>query len=482
MKEFLYRALNTAKLNGASYCDIRIIETTREWLKVKNGLVDNYSLSNDIGFGVRVIVNGAWGFASSSNLNYEEIDKITKYACQIAKASSLVRNKYIELAYEPPYQDVWQSFVMIDPFLVPFEKKLNLLLEIDKVLRKNDKIKLAESTLGFEKEVKYFANSEGSLIKQTIYVSGGGYSATAIEGSNVQRRSFPQSFEGQFSQGGWEIIEGLNLLENAEKIREEAISLLTAKDLEYGKRDLIIGGSQLALQIHESCGHPSELDRVLGMEENYAGSSFLKINIFKNFHYGSPIVNLVADSTLPNGLGTFGYDDDGVRAQRWFIVKDGLYQNYLTNRELCHIAGYQRSFGCNRADSFSSIPIIRMVNISLLPGDKEFEEIIQSTDDGVYVDGIKTWSIDQMRLNFQFTCEIGYIIKNGKIKEVVKNPTYQGITPEFWQSCDMIANEKYWTGWGVMNCGKGQPMQTMRMTHGAAPARFKNIVSGVSYK
>ncbi|MCX8058797.1 MAG: TldD/PmbA family protein [Spirochaetes bacterium] len=482
MKDYLYRALNLAKLNGASYADIRIIETTGEWIKVKNGLVDNYKYYTKLGFGVRVIVNGGWGFAASSVLNEEEIDRITKYACQIAKSSSYLRNKYVELAYEPPYNDVWQTLIQVDPFKVSFDKKLGLLLEVDKILRKDEKIKIAEGTLGFEKEIKYFANSEGSMIKQTFFVSGGGYSATAIEGGIVQRRSYPQSFEGQFCQGGWEIIEGLKFLENAERIREEAVSLLTAKDLPYGRRDLIIGGSQLALQIHESCGHPSELDRVLGMEENYAGSSFLKTNIFKNFHYGSNIVNIVADSTLPNGLGTFGYDDDGVRAQRWFLVKDGLYQNYLTNREFCHYAGYERSFGCNRADSFSSIPIIRMVNISLLPGDKEFDEIISATDDGVYVDGVKTWSIDQMRLNFQFTCEIGYVIKNGKIKEVVKNPTYQGITPEFWQSCDMIANENHWVGWGVMNCGKGQPAQIMRMTHGASPARFKNIISGVSYK
>lgn len=479
MKDFINKALNTAQLNGASYADIRIIETHKEDIYTKNGKLEQYSNSKTIGFGIRVIVNGAWGFASSSNMSLKEIEKISKKACAIAKASSLLKEKPINLAYEPVHNDTWQTPIILDPFKVPLNDKLNILFNVDKILRKKDEIKISEGFMKFIRETKYFSSTEGTNLKQTTYVSGGGFSATAIKDGQVQRRSFPQSFGGQYAQLGYEIIPSLQLEENAETIRDEAISLLDAKELTPEKRDLIICGSQLALQIHESCGHPSELDRVIGMEENFAGSSFLKLDKYKNFHYGSPIVNLVADSTLPTGLGTFGWDDDGVRARRFHIVKNGLYQHYLTNRELAHLIDDEVSYGCNRADSFSSIPIIRMINISLMPGDKDLEEIIESTENGVMVNGIKTWSIDQMRLNFQFTCEIGWIIKKGKVVDIVKNPTYQGITPEFWQSCDAIANEKYWVTWGVINCGKGQPMQIMRMSHGTAPARFKNIMTGI---
>lgn len=479
MFDLCNKVLNYAQLLGASYADIRVIIRDTETLYTKNGKLESYSLNKEEGYGVRVIVDNGWGFASISNLNPENIEKVVKKAVSIAKASSKVRREPIILAKEPAYQDIWTSNYLIDPFTVSFEKKLNTLLEIDEILRKEPDVKIAECEMRFRKEHKYFANTEGSRILQTTVVSGAGYEATAIDENDVQKRTFPMAFGGQYMQMGYELIEGLMLKENAARIASEAAALLKAKEIEPAKRDLIIGSEQLALQIHESCGHPSELDRVLGYEENYAGSSFITVDKYKNMHYGSHIVNLVADSTMPNGLGTFGYDDDGVKAQRYFIVKNGLYQNYFTNREFAPIIGDERSHGCNRADHFSSIPIIRMINLSLLPGDYELDEIISATEDGLFVDGVKTWSIDQMRLNFQFTCEIGYRIKNGKICEMVKNPTYQGITPYFWQSCDMIANEKYFKPCGVINCGKGQPGQVMMMTHGAAPARFRNVMTGI---
>ncbi|MFN3411884.1 MAG: TldD/PmbA family protein [Exilispira sp.] len=479
MFDLCYKVLNYAKLLGASYADIRVIIRDSEFLYTKNGKLEGYNFNKEEGYGVRVIVDNGWGFASISNLKNENIEKVVQKAISIAKASSKVRREPIILTKEPAYEDIWTSIYLIDPFTISFEKKLNTLLEIDEILRKEPLIKIAECEMRFRKEHKYFANTEGSKILQTTIVSGAGYEATAIDENDVQKRTFPMAFGGQYMQMGWELIEGLELKKNAPRIASEAAALLKAKEIEPAKRDLIIGSEQLALQIHESCGHPSELDRVLGYEENYAGSSFITVDKYKNMHYGSSIVNLVADSTLPNGLGTFGYDDDGVKAQRYYIVKNGLYQNYFTNREFAHIIGDEASHGCNRADHFSSIPIIRMINLSLLPGDHELDDIISATEDGLFVDGVKTWSIDQMRLNFQFTCEIGYRIKNGKLAEIVKNPTYQGITPQFWQSCDMIANEKYWKPCGVINCGKGQPGQVMMMTHGAAPARFKNVMTGI---
>ena len=479
MFDFCDKVLNYAELLGASYADIRIIIRDIESLYTKNGKLENYSINNIEGFGVRVICDNGWGFASSSNLDSSQIEKTVRKAVSIAKASSKVRKEPIILSKDPPFQDRWASTYLIDPFTVPFDNKLQTLLEIDEILRNEPSVKIAEGYMEFRREHKYFASSENARILQTTIVSGAGYSATAVGNEDVQTRSYPMSFGGQYMQMGWELVESLKLKENAQRVASEAAALLNAKEPEPKVRDLIIGGEQLSLQIHESCGHPSELDRVLGYEENYAGSSFITVDKYRNLHYGSHKVNIVADSTLPNGLGTFGYDDDGVRAQRFFVVKNGLYQNYLTNRELAYTINEDRSRGCSRADNFSSVPIIRMINLSLLPGDDKFEDIIAATEDGLYVDGIKTWSIDQMRLNFQFTCQIGYLIKNGKMIEMVKNPTYQGITPNFWQSCDMIASEEYWKPWGVINCGKGQPGQVMMMTHGAAPARFKNVMTGI---
>jgi TldD protein len=272
----------------------------------------------------------------------------------------------------------------------------------------------------------------------------------------------------------------LPLVQNAERIREEAVALLSAKQCPSGKKTLILGGSQLGLQIHESVGHATELDRVLGMEANYAGTSFATPEKLGNFTYGSPIVNLFCDSTMPGGLATVGFDDDGVRAQRWHLVKEGQFVGYQYNRELAHTIGKTRSSGNNRADGWNRIPIVRITNLSLEPGEWELDDMIASTDDGIFMETNKSWSIDQRRLNFQFGCEIGWEISHGKKGRMVKNPTYQSITPEFWKSCDAIGNQKHFVLWGVHNCGKGQPGQRAEMSHGAAPARFRQIEVGVA--
>ncbi len=333
---------------------------------------------------------------------------------KVAKASATLRKDGIRLAPEPVYNDIWTSPYLIDPFKVPLQDKLELLFEIDKTLRAEERIKVARASMSFWREHQWFANTEGSNIEQIFLRSGCGTSATAVQGSEVQTRSYPEAHGGQFSQMGYELINSLKLKENAERIREEAIALLSAPECPVGKKDLIIGGGQLALQIHESIGHPSELDRVMGMEANYAGRSFLTTDLYHDFHFGSQIVNIVADSTVPTGLATFGYDDDGVRAQRYHLIQNGLYKMYLTNRELAHIIGENRSKGCNRADGFDNIPMIRMINISLMPGKGNLDNLIADTKDGIYLENNKTWSIDQRRLNFQFTAEIGWEIKNGQ--------------------------------------------------------------------
>jgi len=479
MKDLCQLALDAAILHGASYADIRIIISKNQKIFMKNGEVETLNNTESFGFGIRVIANGSWGFASSSIVTKQEIKTVAKRAVDIAKASATLRKDSIRLAPEPIHEDIWTSPYIIDPFTVLLEDKLSLLNKIDTILRKNDKIKVAESEMSFWREHQWLATTEGSFIEQILLRSGGGYSVTAVDGPNVQVRSYPASFGGQYKQMGYEYILATPFVENAERIRDEAVALLDAPDCPVGDMDIIIEGSQLGLQIHESIGHPSELDRVLGMEANYAGRSFLTTDLYKDFNYGSPIVNVVADSTVPTGLATFGYDDDGVRAQRYHMIQNGLYKMYLTNRELAHVIGDSHSRGCNRADGYSNIPMIRMVNISLMPGQGSLDDLIADTKNGLLVETNKTWSIDQRRLNFQFTTEIGWEIKNGKKVRIVKNPTYQGITPQFWQSCDAICGEEEWELWGVPNCGKGQPGQRAEMSHGAAPARFKKVAVGV---
>ena len=480
MKDFAKQALDVVELNGANYGDIRIIDDTVEEISVKNG-VPAISKNDRTGFGIRVIVDGAWGFAASPKISKDEIARVAKLACAVGRASAKMKKKDVVLAEEPPHKDKWTSTFLIDPFSVSIEKKLEILLAVDKIFRKDPRVVVSSGHLSFWREHQLFMSTEGAEIEQTILRSGGGISATAIDKKTgeIQTRSYPGIQNGQYSQLGWEVIESFDLVGNAERIREEAIALLSAEPCPHGEMDVIIGGEQLGLQIHESLGHPTELDRVLGMEANYAGTSFLTPEKLGNFKYGSDIVNIVADGTVPTGLATIGYDDDGVRLGRWFLVKDGIFSGYLTNRELAGVIGEKRSRGANRADGWWSLPMIRMSNISLLPGEWELEDLIADTKSGLFINTNKSWSIDQKRLNFQFTTEIGWLIENGKLTKMVKNATYQGITPQFWGSCDAICNENHWHLWGVNNCGKGQPGQRAEMSHGAAPARFRKVKVGL---
>lgn len=473
------KAIEIADKNKADFGDIRIIEKRKQELSVKNGEIGDFDDSTTLGFGIRILLNGAWGFASSDIMTTKEIEKTTLLAINIAKASSLLKEKKVLLAPEPAYKDIWQTPFIIDPFEVSVEDKFSLLFKIDSILRKNPAIKTAISSINFTREHQYHMTTNGSEIEQILLSSGAGYSATAVSNKEVQTRSYPSGHGEQALSMGYELIESLKLIENAERVREEAIALLKAPQCPQGEMDLIIGGNQMALQIHESVGHATELDRVLGYEESYAGSSFATMEKLDKFKYGSEIVNLVADATVPGGLATAGYDDDGVKAQRWDIVKNGILSGYMTNREFAHNINKKRSNGSNRADGHSNIPITRICNLSLMPGKYELEELIKGVKNGIIMENNKSWSIDQKRLNFQFGCEIGWLIKNGKIKSMVKNPVYQGITPEFWNSCDGICNEKHWKLWGVSNCGKGQPPQTAMMCHGSSPARFRKVKIGI---
>jgi len=478
MKELAMRALETAKIKGASYADIRIVHRTEQSITVKNGVVEAISQEETSGFGVRVIADGAWGFASSSVLTPEEVDRVAALAVAIAKASALTKLEDVDIGPPEVHVGQYKTPVKIDPFSIPLEKKIELLLAADAEMRRTKEVKVARGSLGFIKEFKIFASTEGSYIEQEIVESGGGLEATAVSPEDVQKRSYPNSFGRHQGTAGWEFIEEMKLVENAARTGEEAAQLLYAPQCPSMVTTVIIGGAQLALQVHESCGHPTELDRVFGTEASFAGTSFLTPEKLGTFRYGSEIVNLTADATIPGALGTFGYDDEGIPAQRTYLVKDGIFVGYLMSRETARRLGL-RSNGCMRADGWNRIPLIRMTNINLEPGEWELEDLIADTDEGIYMETNKSWSIDDRRLNFQFGTEIAYEIKKGKLGRLLKNATYTGITPQFWQSCDAICNAKYWKVWGTPNCGKGEPLQIAHVGHGTAPARFRNVRVGV---
>jgi TldD protein len=474
-------ALDVLEGAGAGYGDLRFVRLQSEFVEIKDGVVGEIQRKFSSGVGVRVLIDGAWGFASTSEPSRKRIQKVAEEAISHARASKLVLKNPAKLVPEERHVAEWRTPYRIDPFKVSLEEKLKILFEIDKVLRSVKKIATARAFFHFIKKEQIFLSLEGSRIKQEILWSGAGYSATAISGDETQIRSYPCSF-GDYSCAGYEFIEGLRLLENAGQIAEEAVALLSAPRCPQGEKDLILGSSQLALQIHESCGHPSELDRVLGMEANFAGTSFLTLDKVGKLKYGSKIVNIYADSTLAGGLGSFGYDDEGVSAKRVDLVRDGIFVGYLSSRETATLARLERSSGAARADSYNHIPLIRMTNVNLEPCEGSLEELIAQTKEGVLMDVNKSWSIDQQRLNFQFGCEIGWEIKDGKKVRMVKNPTYQGITPQFWNACDAICGMEEWRLWGVISCGKGEPLQLMGVGHGVAPARFKGIKLGVGYE
>ncbi|TFH08263.1 MAG: TldD/PmbA family protein [Candidatus Atribacteria bacterium] len=485
MRNFTERALDVAQSKGATYADIRIVRRENQNVTVKNGIVQTLSLDDDFGFGVRVIADGAWGFASSSRLTEEEIDRIAAQAVTIAKASALTKEADVQIGPSEVHVDTYKTPMEIDPFEVSLENKIDVLMEADKEARAVKGVAVAQGTMGFLRETKTFASSEGSYIEQTLVESGLGITVRAVGEGEMQQRSYPNSFGRHQGTAGYEFITKWDLPGNARQAGEEVVALLSAPQCPSKTTTLILDGPQLGLQVHESCGHPIELDRVYGTEAAYAGTSFLTPEKFGTFRYGSDIVNLVSDAVTPGGLGTYGYDDEGVPAQTTDIVRDGMFVGYLTSRETAsqlrktHPDAPERSNGCMRADGWNRVPIIRMNNVSLKPGEPTLDELIADTDDGIYMLTNKSWSIDDKRLNFQFGTELAYEIKNGKLGQVVKNATYTGITPQFWGSCDAICNADHWNVWGTPNCGKGQPGQVAHTGHGTAPARFRNVQVGL---
>ncbi len=479
MQEKLKAIIHHLKVKKAAYGDARYVHTTHQSISTKDQSVEAISLTESAGVGIRVIVDGCWGFASTSRLSDDQLIKTANLALKIARASAITKKEDVRLAEVKPYVDKYATRFKEDPFKTPIDDKLKLLFEVNKILRANRAVKVATSNLEFYRISKIFASTEGAMIEQDILESGGGLEVFAMGGGEAQKRSYPNSHRGDYACGGYEFIESMDLLGNAERVADEAAELIKAKDCPQGEKTIIITGSQMALQVHESCGHPTELDRVLGTEISLAGGSFMTLDQLGKLQYGSPIVNIVADATIEGGLGTFGYDDEGVKACRDYIIKEGRHVGYQTSRETAPLIK-MGSNGCMRADGWSSIPLIRMTNINLEPGKWGLDDLIADTKDGLLLDMNKTWSIDDRRLNFQFGCEVAREIKNGKLGKIYKNPLYTGITPEFWNNCDAICNKNHWHIWGIPSCGKGEPMQTAHVAHGTSPARFNNITVGVS--
>jgi TldD protein len=479
MKDKLKESIDWLRSKGVDYADCRYVRRARENIRVTDGTVDTLARDLDVGVGIRVLADGSWGFAATAVLSSADLKKTANKALQIAKASATTKRTPVRLADQKPFVDHYRSTCKKDPFAVSVNDKLALLMKVDSALRKSSKIKKAESSMMFLKTNKLFVSTDGAEIEQDIVESGAGYNVIAFDGKEVQKRSYPNSFGGDFAASGYEFVEGLNLLDHTDRVVDEAIALLSAEPCPDTTTTIVIAAPMMALQIHESCGHPTELDRVLGTEISLAGGSFMTIDKLNKLKYGSDIVNITADATSPGGLGTFGYDDEGVKAQRTPLIQNGLFVGYLTSRETAPVIK-KKSNGAMRADGWNRIPLIRMTNINLEPGEWEFDDLIADTPDGIYFDLNKSWSIDDKRLNFQFGTECAWEIKNGKRGRMFKNPVYTGITPEFWNSCDAICNQKYWHIWGVPNCGKGEPMQTAHVAHGAAPARFRNVKVGVS--
>ena len=483
MQEWAVCAIETAKRRGAAYSDVRVMDIRHRDISVKNGEVGTLAESESLGIGIRVIASGAWGFASTDQLTKEGVQACAAEAVAIAKASALAKRENVGLAPEDAYVDTWQNPFLKDPFRIPVERQIDLLLAADKEMRRVKGITLAEGSMSFRLIEQFFASSIGSAIHQIKMQSGAGIVATSFAGSEIQKRSYPSSFGGQHMLAGYELIESLDLVGHAQRIAEECVALHSAAQCPEGHKTIILGGSQLGLQIHESIGHPIELDRVLGMEANFAGMSFLTTDKLRKLKYGSDIVNVVADARLDHGpgLGTFAYDDEGVPAKCTPIITDGLFTGYLSSRETAPAIGEKCSGGTVRCESWNRLPMIRMTNISIDPGTWQYDDLIADTDDAILMETNRSWSIDDKRYHFQFSTEIGWEIKNGKIGRMIKNPSYSGITTEFWNSCDAICSRDHWTLWGTPNCGKGQPQQTMGTGHGAAPARFRNIRVGVAF-
>ena len=449
---------------GVRLGEARLVEREIQWTRVRNGRVELQTATLDRGLGVRVL-KGGWGFAASSTVD----PRIADRAVDLAEAAQPLAYGTIEVGQGEPTTGSWRSPVLEDPFAVPAEEKLDLLIRASEAME----VDIAEAATVCIRRTTHFASTEGSAWDQEQVLCGASVIARAVRDGLVQVRSFPKAVEGDLQGRGWESVRALDLVAQARRVSEEARQLLDAPRMPSGEHTIILDGSQLSLQIHESVGHPTEGDRVLGEEMSLAGGSFLQ-PAMRGERFGSELVNLYADATEPGAAGSFGWDDEGSPATRVDLVRQGRFVGWLSGRESSARLGTPNA-AAMRADTWSSIPIVRMVNVNLEPGEGSLEDLIRRTEHGFLVSGNRSWSIDQLRLNFQFGCEAAWEIRDGELGQLHRDPVYTGITPEFWGRCDAICGPEEWHPWGWAFCGKGDPMQIMHVAHGCAPARFRQV-------
>jgi TldD protein len=468
---------------GCEYGDVRFCTYRSQNLYARDRSLSQLSDNVSSGFGVRVLLNGAWGFAASPHKTPAEVERIVALAVEIAKGSRLSQQTRVQLAPVEAYRDTYTTSIEIDPFSVPITEKADLLFRLnDQLLSYSDYgIKKVYSFLRFTREDKTFASTAGSLIQQTIYRTYPGFGCTAIASGDAQSRNY----ERPPLNKGYEHVDAPDLLDQVERVAEEAIEKVNAPKSPSGIRTtLILKPTNLWLTIHESVGHPTELDRVYGYEANFAGTSFATTDKLSKLQYAAPWVNFRADRTQPGGRSTIGYDDEGVPAQDWYVVKDGMLVDYLTDRETAYRLGRSSSNGCAYADSWSSVPMVRIPNLGLEPGQDgdshtaTLAEMIADTEDGILIDGIGSFSIDQQRRNFQFGGDAFWKVEKGKVVGMLKDVTYHSMTTDFWNSVDAVGSASERKQCGTNMCGKGEPMQMAQMTHACVPVRVRDVQIG----
>ena len=474
IKDKLTQAMANAKTLGADYADIRLKDIRMESLGVENGALSATVTNRSQGYGVRVYVDGSMGFAAAADL--EQLDDTVREAYAIAKASLTLQAQKARLAPKEPATGTYATPVATDPFTVPLADKLALLMQCYEAAKAVPGVGYNVFSLDFRKDDVIFADTDGSYVEQSFCQCSGYADVSATTDTDNQSRSYTSTM-----RGGYETVLEMNLPQRTASLAKEVVELINAPDCPSGVFDLVINPNQMFLQIHESIGHPTELDRVLGSEAAFAGRSFLEPGDEKKpLVYGSEHVTIVADATCPGGLGTFAYDDEGVPGQCITLIDKGKFAAFQTSRDNAPVVDLPSSGG-GLADGWRNLPIVRMTNINLLPGIGTPEDLISGVEYGFLLDRNKSWSIDDLRVNFQFACEIAYEIKDGKLTgKIFKNPIYAGKTTEFWASCDGTAGPEHWQLVGTPNCGKGQPMQVMRVSHGSSPSRFRKVKVGVS--
>jgi TldD protein len=475
LDDVIGKALAAAKKAGATYTDVRVTRRRNESVRARDGHVAGVSAYESYGIGVRVVAGGAWGFAATSRVEAKEAERVALLACDMAKANARALKTPVTLAPTVAHVDVWQTPLTKDPFKIPLEEKAELFIALTADALKTPGVKFASAGCQIDGEWKLFVSSEGASIEQSITRLGPGFSVTAVDSTAGEFESRRHELAAQ--QIGWEYVEDANLLADVPRMAEDAVQKLKAPGVTPGVKDLILAPSNLYLTIHESIGHATELDRALGFEANFAGTSFATPDLLGKLKYGSELVTVYADKTTPRALATCGFDDDGVKTQKWDLLKNGLFVGYQTTREQAGWIGEKESRGTSYAQDFGSVPFQRMPNVSLAPGAKDLgvADLIAATDDGIYITGSGSWSIDHQRKNFQFGGQMFYEVKHGKITRALRDVAYQAQTLDFWRSCDLIGGAKEWQLGSAMNDGKGEPMQDNPLSHGCPPSRFHRV-------